>query len=76
MLGPLYVSWPSEQSHKTCQGVACLLYVSWYSVQSDNPVQVAYSNTVYSLQITDSGVICEEITFNLIRLMPENQINV
>jgi hypothetical protein len=58
------------------QRVVCLLYVSWHSRQSDNPVPVAYSNTVYRLQITDSGVICEEITFNLIRLIPENQINV
>jgi hypothetical protein len=33
------------------QGVACLLYVSWHSIQNDNPVLVAYSNTVYRLQI-------------------------
>jgi hypothetical protein len=58
------------------QGVVCLLHVSWHSKQSHNHVLVAYSNTVYRLQITDSGVFCEEITFNLIRLMPEYQINV
>jgi hypothetical protein len=33
------------------QGVVCLLYVSWHSKQSDNPVLVAYSNTAYRLQI-------------------------
>jgi hypothetical protein len=33
------------------QGVVCLLHVSWHSIQSDNPVLVAYSNTVYRLQI-------------------------
>jgi hypothetical protein len=56
------------------QGVACLLYVSRHSIQRDNPVLVAFSNTGcrlqitdYKFHITDSGVICEEITFNLIR---------
>jgi hypothetical protein len=33
------------------QGVVCQLYVSWHSIQSDDPVLVAYSNTVYRLQI-------------------------
>jgi hypothetical protein len=32
-------------------GAVCLLYLSWHSIQSDNPVLVAYSNTVYKLQI-------------------------
>jgi hypothetical protein len=33
------------------QGVVCLSYVSWHSIQRHNPVQVVYSNTVYRLQI-------------------------
>jgi hypothetical protein len=52
---------------KPVQGVVRLLYVTWDSIQSDNLVHVVYSNTVYRLQITDSGVIREEIPFNLIR---------
>jgi hypothetical protein len=47
MLSLLYVSWLSEQSDITFSGVVCLLYVSLHSIQSDNPVLVAYSNTVY-----------------------------
>jgi hypothetical protein len=66
MLCLLYVRWLSVQNHNSCTGSFCLLYVRWYSIHSLKSCTGRILH--HTLKITDSGVMCEEITFNLVRL--------